>query len=277
MTSVSSVIRMKQTPLTPREFCTLGMRSMSSSAMKSSLQSDIGATSRRAKLGAERIYLNANRCMMCQTGELATLIPTQSRYQPLRTDGYFGNSTVRAVSKLCAASMQITLKVKSSSTICNASPTLSLLSASSTWVCILRSGAIDIVCDAHKLPYEDIQVTCSLFDISRAPHSMRRRLIESFIKIVSVECRCRFDKAEYECLLVLMMFLTSMELTPDTGIETNINRFYGEFSTVPRWNMCYASAKYMRSSPMAKIGTTLIEYMMLGAFTNVPSISGNFS
>jgi hypothetical protein len=74
-----------------------------------------------------------------------------------------------------------------------------------------------------------------------------------------------------------MMFLTSMELTPDTGIETNINRFYGEFSTVPRWNMCYASAKYMRSSPMAKIGTTLIEYMMLGAFTNVPSISGNFS
>jgi hypothetical protein len=41
--------------------------------------------------------------------------------------------------------------------------------------------------------------------------------------------------------------------------------------------MCYASAKYMRSSPLAKTGTTLVECMMLGAFANVPSISGGFS
>jgi hypothetical protein len=37
---------------------------------------------------------------------------------------------------------------------------------------------------------------------------------------------------------VIMTFLTSMTLTPSIGIETNINTFYGEFSTIPRWNMC---------------------------------------
>jgi hypothetical protein len=104
MTSVSSVVKMKHAPLTAREFALLGMKSMSSSSMKSSLQSDIGATSRRAKLGAERVYLNANRCVMWQTGEVGTLVPTQSRYPPLHSDGYFGNPTVRAVSRLCAAS-----------------------------------------------------------------------------------------------------------------------------------------------------------------------------
>ena len=141
---------------------------------------------------------------------------------------------------------------RSSSTVCNASPTLSLLSGSYQWICMMRSGTIDIVYHTHRLPYKHIQVTCSLFEISRAPHSMRRRLIESFIKIVSEECRGRFDKVENECLVKLMMFLTSMELTPDTGVEANINRFYGVFSTVLRWNMCYVSAKYMRSSSMAK-------------------------
>jgi hypothetical protein len=276
MTSASSMIRMKHEPLTAREFGLLGMKSMASSSMKSSLQSDIGATSRRAKLGAERIYLNANRCLTCQTGEFSTLVPTMSRYPPPRTDGYFGNPSVRAVSRLCAASMQITLKVKSSSSISNTSPTLSLLSGSKEWVCILKSGTIDIVSESHAIPYDHIDVTCSLFDISRAPQHVRHRLTGSFIRMVYMECRCSFDKAEYECLIALIMFITSMTLTPDVGIETNINRFYGEFSTVPRWNMCYPDRMYMTSSSLTKTGTTLVEHMMLGTFADIRSIAGDF-
>ncbi len=63
---------------------------------------------------------------------------------------------------------------------------------------------------------------------------MRGNLIRAFIGMVCIKCRCTFDNAEYECLIVLMTFLTSMELTPDVGIETNINRFYMKPSSLTK-------------------------------------------
>ena len=99
---------------------------MASTTTKSSLQSNIGATSRRSKIKAEGLYLDHDGCLRYQTGQLSTIVPTQNRVLQSTKDGYFGNPTVRAVSKLCRASMQITLKVKSSSGVSDTSPTLSL-------------------------------------------------------------------------------------------------------------------------------------------------------
>ena len=54
MTTVRAVVDLKRDIPSPLEFARRAMNSMSSSITKSSLQSDIGATSRRSKLGAER-------------------------------------------------------------------------------------------------------------------------------------------------------------------------------------------------------------------------------
>ena len=273
MTTVKSLIAFKSPPASAMDFAMQSMRSMSSSTTKSSLQSDIGATSRRSKLGAERVYLDKNACIRCQSGVFSTLIPTESRYLPSPSDGYFGNPTVRAVSKLCRASMQITLKVKSSTSVSDVSPTLSLLSGSTKWLRILKDGTIDITDIPYQESYEDIGVTCSLFDISQAPHEYRISLLRSFINMICLESRCTLDPAEHQCLLCLMSFIISREITAEYGIESNINRYYGEFHTLSRWNMCYATSEYYSPTLLSLIPNTLIEYMMLGNFQQVPSIA----
>ena len=277
MTSASAMIAMKKDPPSPLEFARQSMEFMSSSTAKSSLQSNIGATSRRSKLGAERVFLDANGCIRCQSGTFSTLVARRDVSLPSPKDGYFGNPTVRAISKFCRASMQITLKVKSSTSVSDVSPTLSLLSGSTRWLRILRDGTIHIASEAHLGPYEAVDVTCSLFDVSMAPVTHRMRLLAVFINIVCVECRCTLDPAEYECLLCLMIFLVNTHLEPEYGIESNINRYYGEFHTVSRWNMCYANFRYYNSSALSLYPNTLVEHMMLGSLNQVPSIAHNMA
>ena len=77
--------------------------------------------------------------------------------------------------------------------------------------------------------------------------------------MVCLESRCTLDPAEYECLLQLMLFLENTDITPDHGIESDINRYYGEFHTLSRWNMCYASIEYYDSTILSLEPSTLIE------------------
>lgn len=237
-TTVRGMIDLKTPPVSVSEFVNRSMSIMSSSTTKSSLQSGIGATSRRSKLGAERVFLDSNACMRCQSGPFSTLITTQGALVPNPKDGYFGNPTVRAISRLCRASMQITLKVKSSTSVSDVSPTLSFLSGSNNWLRILKNNTIDIVSDAYLGSYGNIGVTCSLFDISKAPSTYRIDLLKSFINIVCLESRCTLDPAEYECLLCLMLFLVNTDLKPEYGVESNINRYYGEFHTLSLDGTC---------------------------------------
>lgn len=87
----------------------------------------------------------------------------------------------------------------------------------------LKNGTINIVSKKDSVSYSDIDVTCSLFHISRAPLAYRTCLPESFINIICIESRCSFDLAEYECLFCLMMFLINTNLEPHYGVESNIN------------------------------------------------------
>ena len=276
-TTVRGMIDLKTPPASVSEFFNRSMSIMSSSTTKLSLQRGIGATSRRSKLGAERVFLDSNACMRCQSGPFSTLITTQGALVPNPKDGYFGNPTVRAISRLCRASMQITLKVKSSTSVSDVSPTLSFLSGSNNWLRILKNNTIDIVSDAYLGSYGNIGVTCSLFDISKAPSTYRIDLLKSFINIVCLESRCTLDPAEYECLLCLMLFLVNTDLKPEYGVESNINRYYGEFHTLSRWNMCYENYQYYSSSALNLVPTTLVEHLMLGDFQQVPSIAHNMT
>ena len=65
-------------------------------------------------------------------------------------------------------------------------------------ICIMKSGAIHVVNQHHKLDYKDMEVTCSVYDISRAPQCTRHDLVKAFIAMVCVEARCQLDKAEYQ-------------------------------------------------------------------------------
>ena len=169
--------------------------------------------------------------------------------------------------------MQITLKVKSNTSVSDVSPILSLLSGSNKWLRILKDGTINIVSRVYTGSYEDVDVTCSLFDIYNASHEHKVSLLKSFISIACMESRCTLDNAEYECLLCLMLFLVNTKLEVDHGVESNINRYYGEFHTLSRWNMCYATSDYYTPSSLSLVPSTLIEHMMLGSFQHVPSIA----
>lgn len=68
MSSVGAMIPMKREPPSALEFAYESMRFTSSSTTKSLLQSNIGATSRRSKLAAERVFLDKHACMRCQSG-----------------------------------------------------------------------------------------------------------------------------------------------------------------------------------------------------------------
>ena len=89
------------------------MLEMSVACSKSSLQSDVGSTSRRSTLGAERLSIEYNRCLNKVTPTGTVLLAEYCLKGFHRDKGTFGNPCVRVISKLVSASMQITLNVKS--------------------------------------------------------------------------------------------------------------------------------------------------------------------
>jgi hypothetical protein len=148
-----------------------------------------------------------------------------------------------------------------------------MLVGSEVWLCITKSKEVRILSHRHSVRYNDMDVCCSIFDMSRAPRDQLNRLVESFIIMVSLECNRTFDPAEYECLVMLLTFLCSSKPSLKTGVAVDTNTYYGEFSTIPRCNMCYVSNKYLKMSPVPRSPSTLVEFMMLGSCYAVSSIA----
>jgi hypothetical protein len=271
--SVHSFVTMTKRHELPIKFANQAMDSMAIATIKLESQRNIGAESRRAKSGTERIFMSRRRILDCQSGCTSTLVSNKYTGAPIIEHGYFGNPTMRAVSKICGASMQITLKVKSSDTVSLGSPTLSMLSGCEKWLVIMKSGAVCRLDKHHNVSYTYFDACFSLFDISRAPRAEQHRLIASFISIVSLESRCRFNRAEYECLTMLLLFICRCCPDTGTGICMGIQRDHREFSTLQVWNSSYVSEKYLHIERVDKGITTLIEYMFLPPSDVTPSIS----
>jgi len=241
-------------------------------ASKSSLQSEVGALSRRSKLGAERVTLDTNRIPRVKVHGAPLPHLRGLDCVPTSEQGWFGNPTVRAVSKLCASTMQITLKTKSSNVLEVLSPTLSLLEGSKKWIRITNRGSISVASSILTHGHEDIRCTCSLRDISYAKQPERTRLLEQFLLMVLSECNKRLDNAEMHCLLTLMEFLCSSPIQDDIGIQLETHKKYKELNMIQAFNSCHVSAKYVKFNHSRITPSTTVECMMLGNCHSYPSI-----
>lgn len=254
-------------------FLDMAMSLTISTCSKSSLQSDVGATSRRSKLGSERVILNKARYPMVRIDMIPWKHMVRNEWGTMLTqDGWFGSPALRFVSKLCASVMQITLKVKSSASIELLSPTLSLLEGSQSWIVIMADNKIRVANAPSDVPYDQIKCTCSLMDISYAPEHTRRRLVREFMRMVKSETGKRADEAEDTCMELLLLSMVVSPLREPIGIRIETNKHYGEFSVMQRINGCYVTDANVRSwtSPVQPYST--VECMMLGQFGTCPSI-----
>ena len=186
---------------------------------KSSHQSDVGALSRRSKLGSERLSLDCHRFPLLKVNGVAWRHLHNIPHELLPCTGWFGNPCLRAVSKLSAAIMQITLKVKSMDVVEPLSPTLSLLEGSESWLVVMMDGSIHISRDICTTGYDDVKCTCSLMDISHASVHARPRLVHEYVRMVLVESSKRLDQAELHCMNILMLHLVRQPLHEPLGVQ----------------------------------------------------------
>ncbi len=91
-----------------QEFIKSGMEFMSSGAKKSSLQSNVGAISRRVKLRSECMQIQPSGLLCCVTRTGLNPIVSDDVIVSLNKDFsyWFGNPCIRAISKLASGVMQ---------------------------------------------------------------------------------------------------------------------------------------------------------------------------
>jgi hypothetical protein len=216
--NISSVISFKRFFKSPSEFVERAVLSMSVAAWKLSLQSDIGALSRRCKLAAEAIKIGESNYL-----ESAHKHGSQPIYTSMpmsrKTEAYwFGNPTVRAVSKLVARMMQITLKVKSTTSLGDSSksPLSCVMEGSRSWLVITTLGT-SIVCSPKDMRNVDIDCTCNLWHMSAIGNVKRQCLARNCVIMLIAESGCHLDCAEFECLCRLLVTLGAATNTPSSA------------------------------------------------------------
>lgn len=272
MTSRSAFISMNSAHTSVESFMDTAISLVSSTCSKSSLQSDVGATSRRSKLGSERITLDAVRLPLVKCNGYALRHIASLTQVPLVQHGWFGNPSMRAVSKLCASIMQITLKIKAIGSIQSLSPTLSLLEGSTSWIVMYENGDVHVRNSPHLNGYESVKCTCSLMDISNAPDTHKDRLVRAFVMMVLCETGRSLDRAEFWCLSTLVRHIVAHRLELHTGIRIETNCNYPELNMVQSFNARYVTMNTQQLVSPHALPSTTIECMMLGKFTDTPSI-----
>jgi hypothetical protein len=272
LTSKSSVISMTSMHKSAKDLASAGMFSMNIACSKSSAQSDVGASTRRSRIGSSRVHLDVSGIPMFGRQGMSIMCRDPIIYSINKVDGWFGNPTIRAVSKLCSSVMQLTLKVKSMNNIENLSPTLSLLSGATSWLIIESNGQINVHTMNDQSDFGSAQTICSLYEISHAAVDNKIMLIKQFVDIVLVECRRTLDIAEYECLVLLLYDIVKTTLKTPIGIQTVIGLDYPEFSSFAVFSASYVDMKFARSYGAYKSPCTVAEHMLIRHFEGVPSI-----
>jgi hypothetical protein len=137
-------------------------------ASKSSLQSDVGALSRRSKLGAKITCISSTGCPQYMGAQYPTFSSQLS--SPLGLNQYlYGNPAVRTISKITSRVMDLTLKVKSTESLEGISPNLTMLRGSKSWPVIFVTRFANINNKDTASFNSDIEATPSLWHISRMP------------------------------------------------------------------------------------------------------------
>ncbi len=177
-TSVDSIIQMNKKHQSARSLALQAISSLNIACAKSSSQSDVGALTHRSCIGASRILLNPTGIPRAniRSGTHVCLNPMILNVDKI--SGWFGNPSIRAVSKLCSSVMQLTLKVKYGGNVENLSPTLSLMSGSTSWFTIHRDGSMNIHSISDRYEPQQGDIVCSLYQISHANQALKAGLIE---------------------------------------------------------------------------------------------------
>jgi hypothetical protein len=153
---------------------------------------------------------------------------------------WFGNPCIRAISKICASVMQITLKIKSNNTVQSLSPTLSLLEASDSWIMLMNDGAIR-VSNTRSHNYALIWCTCSLMDTSHAPDEHKNRLVIEFIKMVLIESGRKLDQAEMWCMTTLVRYMVRQTVDTSLSLSAPHNKHSHIQGLCTSWIHCFSN------------------------------------
>lgn len=272
------------TAASPMEFAMSGMRSMNSGALKSSMQSEIGAMSRRAKLSSELIHLVGPGVVKVHAVggprlvELPLLPKGVSVDATLHTAkyGWYGIPVLRAISKLCSTVMQTSLKVKTSDTVTADSPTMSLLQGSSRWLVIRSDGEIEEACVTSKVSYANIRVSCNLYSIKMAPESMRWDLCVSFVRLCMAESGLGYDYAEQGCLELLCYVRCVQSVGYSSGLQLPTLKRTEGMDPLTSCSSHYYDRKYIVPMSCSIRAETYYQRMFLSDYSSLVSMMDTF-
>ena len=256
-----------------RDFLLCCNKQMSVACSKSSLQSDVASTSRRSKLGAERLSIGHNRYLTKVTPTGTILLPDYCLEGFHRNRGSFGNPCIRVISKLVSVSIQITLKVKSGSSLSDNSPLMSLMSGSSSWMAISKEERVVTCNENNAFPSLHTLMNSNLKHIGLHKASVRRELAEEIYRLVSYEVYKPLDDVERESLIELISIVSEQVESFEEGIELTTIGKYPNMRALCYFNSCYFNpdgVTYVRSRC---VPATLIERLFLGNTYTCQSIS----
>lgn len=248
---------------------------MKTASSKSAVASDIGYLSRRAKLYAEHIISRGNGHP--HVVQRSTYMPCHTMPNPrmFSDRSHFGSPSIRAVSKLISAAMQVTIKVKSADSVSSTSPSLTVFNGGSEYIMIRTDGTVINTSDVDQ-DLVDISVTTSLSQISSLTDTLQKdRLCRELVRLMCVECNRRLDHSEFEHMKALILFTTD---TLDTGssclsYNTLANHAYPDVRTIVYFNACYYNISRDPGHDTWIRPCTLVEFMMLCNTHDMVSIS----
>jgi hypothetical protein len=248
-------------------FVEMGYNFMKSGALKSSLQSDIGALSRRSKLGAGLIDVGHKGVPVIHTCFNSTTICTDEIMRSTIVDNsfWFGSPGVRGVSKLTSSVMQITLKVKSLESLSsNKSPLMSLLCGSRVAFAVTFEDTVVEVDCARIMSWSSYRTVCNIYALKDCPANRVKDAIELFVMMAINECGKPFDTAEVASICALVEFLRNNLSGAQQGIEIRPLNVYPYLRATTNMNARYFDIGTRYHEPCVRVPVTLFERMMVG-------------
>ena len=268
--SLGSYLNLATRPKSFKDFMAQSKISTDISASKSSLQSQVGAISRRSKLGSERVCISPTGCIQY----MGSRCPSFSSYSVPREviqQWSFGNPAVRGISKLTARVMQITLKVKSTNSVDNLSPTLTMLQGSTSWPTIMTDGTTQIHTVTTDVSH-DVEASPSLWEISRLPSLKRFSVCKGCVIMCVAETRSMLDPVEFEHLVSLVHYLTQRELEANQGLAASTFDKTLDVPDLWRWSACYFDGHKRGVSMGVCLPQSLIERRFLANFSSLQGV-----
>ena len=265
--TISSFIKFSRPHKSALEFAAVALTNMSLGASKSSLQSDVGALSRRCNGAAGTIFVSANGCPSIISRVSRPSLRPYNILHPAWSKYNFGNPTIRAMSKISSRIMQVTLKVKSTESLDSYSPTLTLLSGSKSWPVITSEG-YTMNSDSNNVRVTGILATPNLWHMSILQHD--DNLVELCKKCL---CMCMseigvvLDPAEFEYIIQLIVFSVNRATHCNQGLCVNTFEKYDHFPTIWYWSACYYNVNSTLES-MPQSTNCLYEKLLTCNFIN---------